>query len=414
MLDYLTKYKYNSQRIIVGFFVGIMFGLLFKDLAVTLQPLGQVFLNLITMLVVPVIFFSITSGISSIGDVQSLKRIGGKVVLVYVLMTVLAGGLGILWASILKPGVGFTLSAASTFDASKVTIPNFSGFLLSLFPKNIVKSMADGDVLQLLVFTVILGISMVILGDKAKMLKDFVEQGANVTYKMLELVMLYAPIGIFALMANTVATYGSQLFGAIFKFISAVWLGDLSVWIILSLFTVAYTGINQKFLYKSMVPIWINTLATTSSAGTIPITLRVATKVFRIPNSIASFSIPLGATINLTGAALWKPVLAIFVANMLGINFTVSQFLLIIAVTTLMSIAAPGIPGGGIVTGAIFLEILNLPIEIMGVIAGMYRLLDMANTTVNVSGDVLGTMIVAKSEKIWDPKKIDYSVEQPD
>ena len=154
-------------------------------------------------------------------------------------------------------------------------------------------------------------------------------------------------------------------------------------------------------MYKRQIPIWVNTIATNSSAGTIPITLNVTTERLKVPMSIASFSIPLGATINLTGAALYKTILAFFVAEIYGLQLTIDQILMVIIISTIMSIAAPGIPGGGIVTGAIFLNLLGLPMDLMGPIAGMYRLIDMSHTTVNVSGDVLGTMLVAKNENIW-------------
>ena len=153
-----------------------------------------------------------------------------------------------------------------------------------------------------------------------------------------------------------------------------------------------------------MVPSWINTVATNSSAGTIPITMDVTTNRMGLPFDLTSFSIPLGATINLCGAAIYKTILAFFVAEIYGLTLSVGQIAMVISISTLMSIAAPGIPGGGIVTGAIFLNLLNLPMDLMGPIAGMYKLIDMSHTTLNVSGDVLGTLCVAKNEKIWNAK----------
>ena len=219
---------------------------------------------------------------------------------------------------------------------------------------------------------------------------------------MLDIVMIYSPIGVFALMANTTAVYGAQLFGALAKFVITDYVGCLLIWAILSGLVYLYTKVDYIRMCRAMVPIWINTIATNSSAGTIPITLDVVTEKLKVPMSIASFSVPLGATINLTGAALYKTILAFFVAEIYGLDMTMSQTLMIITISTIMSIAAPGIPGGGIVTGAIFLNLMGLPMDMMGPIAGMYRLIDMSHTTINVSGDVLGTLLVAKNEKIWD------------
>lgn len=411
MKKYIWGSKYLPHRMFIGFILGIIFGAIFKDWSIKIEPLGTLFMDLIKMLIVPVIFFSVTSGIAAIGDVQRLRRVGLKVVLTYVVMTILAAILGIIFAYIIRPGKGVTMEGASNFDTSEVTTPDFFSFIFDMVPPNIIESMAEGNVMQLIFFAVLFGISLVLLGEKVSSVTNFMEQGANVFYRILDIVMIYAPIGVFALMANTVAEFGSQLFGVMFKFIATVWVGDIAVWVIVSLLVAWYTKTKYSYLCKSMLPIWTNTMATTSSAGTIPITLSVAHDKLKLPHSITSFSIPLGATINLTGAALWKTVLAVFVVDMYGLSFTLGQFVLIILISTIMSIAAPGIPGGGIVTGAIFLNLLGLPLELMGLIVGMYRFIDMANTTVNVSGDLLGTMFVAKSEKLWDAKNIDYSKE---
>lgn len=393
----------------MGFLLGIAMGIMFHEFSLWIKPLGTLFMNLIKMLIVPVIFFSVASGIAAIGDVQKLKRIGTKVVLVYVAMTVFACLIGILMVKLVHPGVGFVIEGLEVFDPSKVTTPSFSSFLFDLVPPNFVQAMAKGDIMQIIFFTIIFGVALVMLGEKANIVVTFMDQSANAIYKMLDIVMIYSPIGVFALMANTVAIYGPQLFGALAKFVFTDWIGCLLIWLTLSGITKLYTGVDYAKLHKAMIPIWVNTIATTSSAGTIPITLDVTTSRLKVPNSIASFSIPLGATINLTGAALYKTILAFFVAEIYGLTLTPSQITMVIMISTIMSIAAPGIPGGGIVTGAIFLNLLSLPMDMMGPIAGMYRLIDMSHTTINVSGDVLGTMLVAKNEHIWDAEEFNKS-----
>lgn len=409
MFVMLFSKKYLPVRILVSFILGIAAGVLFYDFSIWIKPLGTIFMNLIKMLIVPVIFFSVSSGIAAIGDVGKLRRIGSKVVIVYVLMTIFACLVGVLLVNIVHPGVGFVLEGVEKFDASKVTTPSFANFIFGLVPPNFVEAMAKGDIMQIIFFTLIFGVALVMLGEKASMVTKFMGQSADVVYKMLDIVMIYSPIGVFALMANTVAIYGSQLFGVLAKFVFTDWTGCLLIWLSLSGITKLYTGVNYMKMSKAMIPVWVNTIATTSSAGTIPITLDVTTSRLKIPNSIASFSIPLGATINLTGAALYKTILAFFVAEIYGLTLTPGQIAMVIMISTIMSIAAPGIPGGGIVTGAIFLNLLGLPMDMMGPIAGMYRLIDMAHTTVNVSGDVLGTMLVAKNEGIWDADEFNRS-----
>ncbi len=409
MREKLLGKKYLPHRTILGFLLGIVIGLFFYDFSIWVKPFGTAFMNMIKMLIVPVIFFSLTSGIASIGDVNKLKRVGAKVVAVYVAMTVIACMIGLIVVNIIHPGVGFDTSVLSAYDASELTTPDFGAFLLNMIPTNIVAAMSNQDIMQMIFFTLIFGISLVFLGKKAEVVTNFMTQTSGVIYKMLDIIMIYSPLGVFALMANTTAVYGPQLFGSLAKFVATDYISCLLAWAAFSLFVKAYTGVRYGKLCRAMVPVWVNTVATNSSAGTIPITMDVTTKRLRIPNSIASFSIPLGATINLTGAAIYKTILAFFVAEIYGLSLTPSQIIMVISISTLMSIAAPGIPGGGIVTGAIFLNLLNLPMDLMGPIAGMYRLIDMSHTTLNVSGDVLGTMFVAKSEKLWDSKEFNES-----
>lgn len=412
MANFLFSKKYLAYRVAVGFVLGIAAGLLFKDFSIWVKPAGTLFMNLIKMLIVPVIFFSLTSGIAAIGDVQKLKRIGSKVVVIYVFMTIVACVIGIGVVNIFHPGANFDTSNMQAYDPKNLKAISFSAFLFNMVPTNIINAMAKQDILQMIFFTVMFAVAIVYVGDKAKKVVEVCEQCAQIIYKMLDIVMLYSPIGVFALMANTTAVYGPQLFGALAKFVVTDYVGCLLIWAFLSGITYLYTKVDYLKMCKSMVPIWINTIATNSSAGTIPITLDCVTNKLHVPMSIASFSVPLGATINLTGAALYKTILAFFVAEIYGLDMTWTQTLMIITISTIMSIAAPGIPGGGIVTGAIFLNLMGLPMDMMGPIAGMYRLIDMSHTTVNVSGDVLGTLLVAKNEHIWDASMVDKETEE--
>ena len=412
MANFLFSKKYLAYRVAVGFILGIAAGLLFKDFSIWVKPAGTLFMNLIKMLIVPVIFFSLTSGIAAIGDVQKLKRIGSKVVIIYVFMTIVACVIGIGVVNIFHPGANFDTSNMQAYDPKNLKAISFSAFLFNMVPTNIINAMAKQDILQMIFFTVMFAVAIVYVGDKAKKVVEVCEQCAQIIYKMLDIVMLYSPIGVFALMANTTAVYGPQLFGALAKFVVTDYVGCLLIWGFLSGITYLYTKVDYLKMCKSMVPIWINTIATNSSAGTIPITLDCVTNKLHVPMSIASFSVPLGATINLTGAALYKTILAFFVAEIYGLDMTWTQTLMIITISTIMSIAAPGIPGGGIVTGAIFLNLMGLPMDMMGPIAGMYRLIDMSHTTVNVSGDVLGTLLVAKNEHIWDASMAEQETEE--
>ncbi|MCQ1529494.1 dicarboxylate/amino acid:cation symporter [Lutispora saccharofermentans] len=405
----LVDKKYLPLRAAIGFIMGIIVGLLFTDFSIWVKPFGTVFMNLIKMLIIPVVFFSVGSGIASMGDVQKLKRIGGKIMLIYTVMTILACFIGVVVAKVMRPGLGVVLDNAAKFT-SEVTTPSIGDFFLGMIPSNVISSMASGDVMQVIFFTILLGIALVMLGEKGKMITDLMNQGATACYKILDIIMIYSPIGIFALMANAIAVYGVNIFGVLGKFILCDWLGVVLIWIvIMSIPLVLYTKIDYKKFVKSISRVWMMTLATTSSTGTIPVTLDVTVNELKVPEWMASFTIPLGATVNLTGAALYKTLLAFFVADFYGLSLTVEQIAIVITISTIMSIAAPGIPGGGIVTGAIFLNLMGLPFDLMGPIAGLYRLIDMGHTTVNVSGDVVGTLLLAKSEGVWKAEDFNRS-----
>lgn len=261
MSTFLLNKKYLPHRVGVCFIIGIIAGLFFHDFSIWVKPAGDLFMNMIKMLIVPVIFFSVTSGIAAIGDVQRLKRIGSKVAIVYFLMTVIACIVGIVMVNITHPGVGFTLDNMQAFDTSKVKTPSFVNFLFDMVPVNIVDSMAKNQIMQMIFFTVLVGVALVSLGEKVAGVTKIFDQCASIIYKMLDIVMLYSPIGVLALMANTTAVFGPKLFGVLAKFVFTDWVGCLLIWFFFSGIVWLYTKVNYLEMCKSMIPIWVNTKA---------------------------------------------------------------------------------------------------------------------------------------------------------
>lgn len=404
MKNYLLGKEYLSQRILAGFFLGIVAGIFFHDFSLAAKPLGDIFMNLIKMLVVPIIFFGISSGMASVGNPERLKSIGGKVFFVYVLLTAFACVIGVVVTYALTPGAGVVMAGSEKFSGT-LHEPSYLKFFVSIVPGNVMEAMVKGNFLQLIFFVIILGLSMVSLDGTVGELAKVLEQGLKVTSNMLNIVMYYAPIGVFSLMAYTAAAYGKELFGALAMFILTDALGCFIVLLSMALFTKFYTGLPLLWMIRKMVPIFINTIATNSSVATIPITLKVVTENFKVPSVLASFSITLGPTICKTGAALYKVLLVIFVAQLYGIDFPVGQLFMLVFISTLMSIATPGIPAGGIATGAVILSAFGMPLDIMGAIAGIYRIIDMSHTSVNVGGHVFGTLLVAKNDTPWTAKE---------
>lgn len=396
-----------GTKVFIGFVVGIILGLVFKEKVLIIKPVGDIFLTLIKMIVVPLIFFSITSGIFSIGDVQKLKRIGTKTLLYYIITTLLAGGIGIIIANILKPGNGIdiaSIEASSEFKASK--IPTLGETILGLFPSNPVQSLAEGNLMQIIVFSLFLGISITLIGNKSEYLKKLFNEGTEVMYKMTAIVMAFSPIGVAALMACTTGEYGLKIFGPLGKFILVDYIGLISVIIVMYLFMLKFMA---KFpitkFFKSIGKIWVVTASTTSSSGTLPVTISVTKSDYKVKDELAQFTLPIGATMNMNGAVVYYSAAVLFVSQIYGVNMPISQQLLVILMTTLISIGSPGIPGGGIVMTIMLLTTLGLPMEIVGMIAGIYRIIDMGHTTLNVTGDVVSTLCIAQSENMYEEEE---------
>lgn len=385
-----------STKIFIGFTTGMLLGLVAPEWGVALKPLGDAFIRAIQMLIIPIVFFSVAAGIANMGDVGKLKRVGGKTLVIYTVMTVCAGIVGLIVASVLQPGAEFSTAGVSVTSASEV--PTIGQFLLSMIPSNILDAMAKGSVIQVILIAVLVGVAMVLLGEKASAIKTLCDQASNVIMKLLDMVMAVSPYGVFALMAFSMGNYGLEIFSQVGQFILADWIGVFIVLLITLAVVVAYTKISPLYLLKSLGKVWMVTLSTTSSAATLPMSMKVTNEDLKVPSWITSFMLPLGATINLMGAAVYLSVLAVFAARFYGVELSMGQMVNVVMVGTLLAMAAPGIPGGGIVMGTLMLQIMGLPFELVGVIAGIYRVIDMGHTSLNVTGDVVGALLVAKSE----------------
>lgn len=402
----MLKAIFNSKRLpwytTAALFLGIAYGLIAPDMALASKWLGDIFMNLINMVVVPMVLFSIISGIAGMKNIQRLASIGGRVIIVFIVVVFIGCLLAWPITELISPGVGLNFTPTEAYDTSGLGEVSMLDFFANIVPSNIIQAMADADFMQVIFFAVVFGIALVLLGEKGEPLANICDLIAQTIYKVLGIVLWYMPIGVFCLIGWTVAEYGQVLFQGLAMFVLTDVTCCLSAFVVLMAITCAYTRINPFKLIKSMVPIILNTVSTNSSAATIPITMNVTTEDLRVPKTIASFSISLGPTICKAGAGLYKVVLPIFVAQMYGIDLGFGQVFTCVLISTFMSIATPGIPGGGVATGAVILGMMGLPLDIMGAIAGLYRLIDMGHTTLNVAGGLFGTLIVAKETKMWD------------
>jgi len=388
-----------GTKIFIGFGLGIILGLIFKEQIVVIKPLGDLFLRLIKMIVVPLVLFSIVSGVASMGDIKKLKRVGGITLLYYLVTTAIAGAIGLFIARMLSPGAGFVLDSIEKGAVKAKAAPTLAETLLNMVPTNPIQSLADGNLMQVIIFAVFFGIAITIIGEKARPVKEFFDGAAELMYKITAMVMEYAPIGVTALIAVSIGEYGLKIFGPMSKLILADYLGLTLVVCIMYVFMLKFIAkVPLGHFFKNIMKVWAVTASTTSSSGTLPVTIRVTEEDFNVKPELAGFTLPLGATMNMNGAAVYFAMVTVFVAQIYGIELSLTQQIQTIVLATMIAVGAPGIPGGGIVMTIMLLNTMGLPIDIMGLIAGMYRILDMGHTTLNVTGDVVSTLCIARSE----------------
>lgn len=406
MLETIMKKKNLFIRIAIGFILGIFIGIILPEFSIATKVVGDVYLKLIKMMIVPIIFVAVAGGICNIESTEDLKRIGFKTVGLYVVMFVLSCIVSLIVAYAVRPGKDVVFANPPVFE-QEITNPSISDFFINIFPDNPIMAMAEGKILPVIIFTILFSSAIVMSGEKGKPVLDFINSLSTIFFKLLEFVMELSPIGVMSLMAFSVSKYGLGIFSALGKYIITCYIACILTYIFamcLPLFL--YTKMGIVKLTKSMYKVWLVTLSTTSSAATLPTSIKVSMEDYKAPEGITKFTLPLGCTINMCGGACSFSCLAVFVSDFYGINLSFKEIVTLIFVATLINMAAPGIPGGGIILGASFLSILGLPFDLMGPIAAFYRLLDMAFTSLNVTGDLVANLMIAKSEKQWDVSMI--------
>ncbi|MFT7681926.1 dicarboxylate/amino acid:cation symporter [Moritella dasanensis] len=389
------------QKIVIGMILGITVGIIFGEDAVILKPIGSLFVNTIKMLIVPLVFCSIIVGITSMQDTSKMGRIGFKAVIFYLLSTAVAISIGLALGNILQPGAGLDLVAQQA-ETAKAT-PSLADTLVALVPTNPIGALAQGHILQIIVFAVALGVSLTLIGEKGKPAVAVFESLAEAMYKLTDLVMKLAPYGVFALMAWVAGKYGLTLLLPLMKVIGAVYLGSilhvLGVYSALILFIAKLSPVQY---FRGIVDAQVVAFTTTSSAGTLPVSMKCAREKLGVSKGVSSFVLPLGTTINMDGTALYQGVTTLFVAQAFGIDLGMPEYITIILTATLASIGTAGVPGAGLIMLTLVLTTVGLPVEGVALIAGIDRILDMARTTVNISGDIAASVIIAKSENELD------------
>ncbi len=385
-------------QILIGMLLGIATGLGLGEQAVVLKPIGTLFVNTIKMLIVPLVFCSLIVGVTSMQDTAKMGRIGFKSFVFYLGTTSIAITLGLAVGHFMQPGAGLGMQADSNLTAAK-EVPSVMETLINIIPTNPIAALASGQILQVIVFAVALGIALVLIGDHGKPAIKVFESLAEAMYKLTDMIMKLAPYGVFGLMAWVAGEYGVEMLLPLIKVIIAVYIGCfIHVVGFYSVVLSVFAKLNPVQFFKGISNALAVAYTTSSSAGSLPASMKCASESLGINKKISSFVLPLGTTINMDGTALYQGVTALFVAQAFGIDLTWVDYITIILTATLASIGTAGVPGAGLVMLTLVLTTVGLPLEGVALIAGIDRILDMARTVVNVSGDLVATTVIAKSE----------------
>lgn len=364
---------------------------------------GQGFLRAMQMLVVPLVFCSLVCGSLAIGDTNKLGRVGIKTMIFYIVTTAAAITIAIGIGKIINPGIGLDMSSIQVAETKVAESKAFSDVLLDIIPKNPIESLSSGNMLQIIFFAILIGIILAMLGEKTKTVAKFFEEFNDVMMKMTMIVMKAAPVGVFCLIATTFSNIGWNAFAPMFKYILAVLLA-LAVQCLGTYMAMlkGLSGISPVKFLKKFAPVMSFAFSTATSNATIPLSIKTLKEKIGVSEKISSFTIPLGATINMDGTAIMQGVAVVFVSQAFGINLTFNDYITVILTATLASIGTAGVPGVGLITLSMVFNSVGLPVEGIGLIMGIDRILDMTRTAVNITGDAVCTTIVSKQENAFD------------
>ncbi|MGN1032299.1 MAG: dicarboxylate/amino acid:cation symporter [Intestinibacter sp.] len=410
-----TKKLGLTTKIFIGLILGAVFGVMlyywvpsgtFRDdilINGVFHVLGDGFLRLMQMLVVPLVFCSLICGSAAIGDTKTLGKVGVKTIAFYMATTALAITVALSVGRLINPGIGLDMSSIQQAETTVAESTGFADTILNIIPKNPIQGLAEGNMLQIILFALIVGILIAKMGERADLLLKIFTQFNDLMMEMTVLVMKVAPIGVFCLISKNFANIGFDAFLPMLKYMGSVFLAlGIQCFVVYMLFLKVATGLNPVKFIKKFLPVMGFAFSTATSNATIPMSIDTLTKKMGVSKKISSFTIPLGATINMDGTAIMQGVAVVFAAQAFGINLTPMDYLTVIATATLASIGTAGVPGVGLITLSMVFASVGLPVEGIALIMGIDRILDMTRTAVNITGDAVCTTIVAYQNKDLD------------
>jgi Na+/H+-dicarboxylate symporter len=398
-----------TAKILIGMIAGLVVGVILNLLNTpfldaylvdgVFQMVGKMFVNALKMLVVPLVVFSLLCGVLGIGDISVLGRVGGKSFALYLTTTAVAIMLAIALALLIGPGAGFDMQGVDVGGVTGKAAPSVWEVFANIVPSNPIQALANGEMLQIIFYVIVVGIAALMLGSESEGFVRACEYMNDLMMKVVTIVMHFAPYGVFALIARTFAQQGIDLFIPVLAYVVTL-VAALAIHLFGTLMVMLklFTGLSPLTFLRKIRPAQLFAFSTASSNATIPVTLRSVTARVGVDNSVASFTVPFGATINMDGTAIMQGVATVFLANVYGVALGLTGYATVILMAVLASIGTAGVPGVGLVMLTMVLGQVGLPIEGIALILGVDRLMDMMRTVVNISGDAVVTTIVAKSE----------------
>lgn len=397
------------HKVTIALILGIIYGMIAKDQVIAYQilesyikPIGDIFINLIKMVVVPLVFFSLISGITSMSDPSSLGRIGIKASIAFLVTTAFAIVIGLATALFIKPGQGISLNFAKQIGENKPADFDLVSLITNIVPNNAIGALAEGNMLQVVFFAIFTGITLNKLDTQDRKLISLFHMIAKLVFKMISIIVNFSPYGAFALTAWVIGTQGIEVLQSLAKLLGTVAVAMGLQYMVFGILILIFARLNPLPFYKKSIEYQTLAFSTSSSKATLATTMRICIEKLGISKSSTSFILPLGASINMDGMAIYLGICAVFFAQATGISLNAHDYLMIVLTATLGSIGAAGIPSGSIVMLPMVLAAVNIPIEGVALIAGIDRILDMLRTTINITGDATITLIIDKTEGSLD------------
>jgi len=387
-------------QLIAAFILAIVIGAIFGEKAQVVQPLGDLFLRLIKFIIAPLVLATLVVGVASTSDVRKLGRLGGKTVAFYLITSMLAITLGIIAGKIFSPGSGIDVSLEGKETPEPNETEGVVQTILNIVPTNPFEALSSGNILQIIFFALAIGIAITLVGEKAKPVQQFFDGFAEVMYKITGMVMAIVPIGVFGLLAPVVGEYGVDVLLPLIKLILAMLVGCIiQLFVVYALIIKSLGKMGPIQFFKGIFPATAVAFSTSSSSGTLPVTIKSAQENLGVSKETSTFVLPLGATINMDGTALYVGLCSMFVAQYFGMDLSFSQMATVVLIGTLASIGTAGVPGAGLIMLTMALSAVNLPLAGIALVGGIDRILDMMRTAVNVTGDAAASVVVDASEK---------------